>query len=211
MGVAAGRRAAAVASFVIGGLLAVVLAVGTALADRAAPDDGAAAGASSATTSPPAPRAGTRPVGATGRFVPERLVLPGGVGAPVRTAATVDGVLRLPEDVGEVGWWDGGAQPGDPFGTSVVAGHVDGDGQVGTLAAIIDLPAGAEVRLEGDDAQARYRVTGSELVGKEALATSTDAFDQRGPHRLVLITCWGRFVPGEGYDSNYVVVAEPVR
>ena len=34
-------------------------------------------------------------------------------------------MLRVPENVRHVGWWDGSAYAGDPFGTTVIAGHVD--------------------------------------------------------------------------------------
>ena len=56
---------------------------------------------------------------------PERLTLPGNATAAVLPAVTVDGVLRVPEDVEHVGWWDGSAQVGEPFGSTVIAGHVD--------------------------------------------------------------------------------------
>ena len=58
-------------------------------------------------------------------FVPEMLVLPGNARAGVVPAATVDGELKVPEDVAEVGWWDGSAYAGEPFGSTVIAGHVD--------------------------------------------------------------------------------------
>jgi hypothetical protein len=54
-------------------------------------------------------------------------------------------------------------------------------------------------------------VVSATLVKKEALASDSDAFDQSGPHRLVLITCSGRWYPEvRSYDSNLVVVADPV-
>ena len=49
------------------------------------------------------------------------------------------------------------------------------------------------------------------LVDKQALASDSQALDQTGPHRLVLITCSGQWRPElRSYDSNLVVVAQPV-
>ncbi len=35
------------------------------------------------------------------------------------------GKLEIPEDVFRLGWWDGGAYVNDPFGSMVIAGHID--------------------------------------------------------------------------------------
>jgi len=45
--------------------------------------------------------------------------------AAVEPAITVDGELQVPTNVDHVGWWDGSAAAGDPFGSTVIAGHVD--------------------------------------------------------------------------------------
>jgi len=37
----------------------------------------------------------------------------------VQPAETVDGLLKVPENVQHVGWWDGSAQAGEPFGATV--------------------------------------------------------------------------------------------
>ncbi len=56
-----------------------------------------------------------------------------------------------------------------------------------------------------------YRVTSTELIRKDALATDGEALSQHGDHRLVLITCSGQWHPEKrSYDSNLVVVATPV-
>ncbi len=57
--------------------------------------------------------------------MPDLLILPGKARAGVLPAATVDGQLKVPEHVDHVGWWDGSAHAGDPFGSTVIAGHVD--------------------------------------------------------------------------------------
>lgn len=177
---------------------------------RATPDP--LPGASAAPGEIPDARIG-RPARSTRiRFVPESLTLPGGARAPVRPAQTVAGELEVPEDVQAVGWWDGSAHAGDPFGSTVVAGHVDSATEgLGFFARLLRVDIGDQIALSGDGHRARYRVVAVEQVAQEALATESRAFDQDGAHRLVLITCTGQYRPGRGgYDSNLVVIATPV-
>lgn len=145
------------------------------------------------------------------RFVPESLTLPGGAKAAVLPAETVDGELRVPTDVRHVGWWDGSAYAGDPFGSTVIAGHVDSATEgLGFFARLLRLGVGEELAVRGDGHQARYRVIAVRSVVKQALATDSQAFAQDGPHHLVLITCTGRYRRERGgYESNLVVVAAP--
>ena len=146
------------------------------------------------------------------QFIPEHLTLPGNAGAAVHPAATVDGVLRVPENVRHVGWWDGSARAGEAFGSTVIAGHVDSDTYgIGFFARLRRIKVGDTVTLRGDSHRLKYRVTSVKKVDKKALATKSQAFQQTGPHRLVLITCTGNFHRDRGgYDSNLVVVAKPV-
>jgi LPXTG-site transpeptidase (sortase) family protein len=146
------------------------------------------------------------------QFIPEQLTLPGQATAAVFPAATVDGVLRVPEDVQHVGWWDGGARAGEPFGSTVIAGHVDSatDG-IGFFARLLKIKKGDTITLRADRHRLKYRVTSVQKVARKALATESQAFQQTGSHRLVLITCTGNFHRDRGgYDSNLVVVAMPL-
>lgn len=165
----------------------------------------------SAAPAPPPARLGREAPGARTTFVPTSLVLPDGSRAPVEPAATRDGVLEVPEQVDRVGWWDGSALVGDPYGSTVVAGHVDSAAQgLGVLAGLLSAAPGDVVTVEGDGGSARYRVSSVEAVPKAALATASEALDQTGAHRLVLITCTGRFDPlRRSYDDNLVVTALP--
>jgi LPXTG-site transpeptidase (sortase) family protein len=146
------------------------------------------------------------------QFIPEHLTLPGNADAAVHPAATVDGLLRVPENVRHVGWWDGSARAGEAFGSTVIAGHVDSDTYgIGFFARLLRIKVGDTVTLRGDSHRLRYRVTSVRKVDKKALATKSQAFQQTGPHRLVLITCTGNFHRDRGgYDSNLVVVAKPL-
>ncbi|WP_207556081.1 class F sortase [Intrasporangium flavum] len=145
------------------------------------------------------------------RFRPERVVLPGGQGAVVDPASTVDGVLAVPADIRRVGWWDGSAWAGDPFGTVVVAGHLDAPGQgLGFFKRLGRLRPGDTVTLEGAGHRAAYRVASVRAVAKTSVDASSPVFDQRGAHRLVLLTCAGHFDRAtRSYDENLVVTALP--
>ena len=176
----------------------------------AAPD----VGASTATTSTaPSPmRQGTVAKSARVRFVPRQIELPSGHSAVVEPEQTVNGVLQVPDDIQHVGWWGGSAYAGDPFGSTVIAGHVDSTVQgLGFFAELLLMQVGELITLRSDAQALTYRVVSAMLVDKEALASDNQALDQRGPHRLVLITCSGQWYPEvRSYASNLVVVADPV-
>lgn len=57
----------------------------------------------------------------------------------------------------------------------------------------------------------RYTVSQLVTVHKNDLAARADElFGQSGPHRVVLVTCGGRWVGGsDGYEENRVVIADP--
>lgn len=145
-------------------------------------------------------------------FIPKRLTLPGKASAEVLPAATVDGVLKVPESVQHVGWWDGSAHAGEPFGSTVIAGHVDSATEgIGFFARLLRVKVGDTITLRSDSHRLKYRVMSVRKVAKKALATDNQAFKQTGPHRLVLITCTGSFHRDRGgYDSNLVVIGKPL-
>lgn len=177
----------------------------------ATPDGGGAGGGADPAVAPSA-----RDISGPAPFVPAGLVMPSGRRAPVVAADTAaDGVLAVPEDPAVIGWWTGGARIGDPYGSTVLAGHVDSRGYgVGVLAELGRAAVGDRVAVTaGTAGTARqdYRVVSVEQVPKARLAADTAVFDQSGAPRLVLITCGGRFDPAaRAYEDNLVVIAEPV-
>ena len=181
---------------------------------------GGAAGQAAPPSAGPTAPAGAVPPGRVGtpaasqrvRFIPTEVVLPGGAHAPVLPASTVNGQLVVPEKVERVGWWDGGAQAGDPFGAAVLAGHVDSAQEgIGFFVRLRRVKPGETVVLRGAGHTASYRVSSVESVPKDALATTSGAFDQTVDHRLVLITCTGAYDAAKGgYEQNLVVTAQPV-
>lgn len=179
---------------------------------------GTASGTASAPAAPsagrtPPPAAAARDVSAPEPFVPRYLVLPSGGRAAVERAGTADdGSLTVPDDPSRVGWWTGGARVGDPFGSIVLAGHVDSRRYgVGVLAELTRVRPGQRVTVGAGGRTMTFRVSEVREVPKARLASGTDAFSQTVAPRLVLITCSGPFDPvRRAYEDNLVVVATPV-
>ena len=128
--------------------------------------------------------------------------------APVSVAA--GGNLRVPADPAVLGWWRSGARPGDDRGSIVIDGHVDSATQgLGTFARLRELELGDPVLTQSAAGKVRrYWVTGRRQYPKATLPAD-DVFSQDVQERLVLITCDGRFDPGDGYADNVVVFAVP--
>jgi len=175
-----------------------------ALAPSAAPS-GAVGG-----TGSPAVSAGTQ----YPAFRPRTLKLPSGATAPILSSGVrTDGSLEIPDDPQVVGWWTGGAQAGEPFGGTVIAGHVDSRRLgLGVLAEMRKVRTGQLVTLSDARRSVTYRISSTTNIPQARLAADTDVFAQDLPHRLVLITCGGEFNrTTHHYTENIIVVAEPVR
>jgi hypothetical protein len=146
-------------------------------------------------------------------FKPTTIRLPSGRLAPVQPAGVhSDGVLNVPQDPERVGWWTGGAQAGEPFGSIVLAGHVDSRQYgMGAMAEMLRMKPGEIVKLGNGRHGQRYKVASVRNISKASLAEGTDLFDQDVPHRLVMITCGGPFdLRTHRYRDNVVVIADPV-
>lgn len=144
---------------------------------------------------------------------PVAVVLPGGVVVPVREASTTaDGLLDVPADTGIAGWWDGGARLGDPFGSTLVAAHVDSRTQgLGPFAALLRLEGGERVRLRSAGLVQDFEVRSRRLVPQGPLTERTGLFAPSGPRRLTLVTCAPPYLPSRGgYQNLAVVTAVPV-
>ncbi len=127
----------------------------------------------------------------------------------VDTSATAaDGALAIPADVNRAGWWNGSARLGDPYGSIVVAAHVDSFAQgLGRFAELLGMQPGDRVRLAASGLSQRFKVVSAELVPKTSFGPSVFASHAT---QLVLITCGGSYDPARGgYQDNMVVIAEP--
>ncbi|WP_460444056.1 class F sortase, partial [Amycolatopsis cihanbeyliensis] len=156
-----------------------------------------------AASAPPAAEAGQQPGtirlpdGGTARLVRERVVGP-------------NAVLPIPGNLDEASWW--GVGLGAPGGASLFAGHVNWHGQVGPFAELWDARVNEPVTVTDEAGKTwTYRITQVITLGKNELPQRADElFSQYGKHRIVLVTCGGRWVGGStGYAENRVVIAEP--
>jgi len=146
-------------------------------------------------------------------FVPSEIALPSGATAPVLAEdVTPDGALVIPDNPRDVGYWTGGAHPGEQFGNVVIAGHVDSAKYgLGVLSGLKGVQVGAVLELRAGTQRLRYRVTGSQTVPQQSLATNDQVFRQDGPPGLVVITCGGPFDPvRHRYQDNLIVTAVPI-
>ena len=147
-------------------------------------------------------------------FRPRTLRLPSGATAPILSSGVrSDGSLQIPDDPQVVGWWTGGAQAGEPFGGTVIAGHVDSRRLgLGVLAEMRKMRTGQLVTLSDTKRSVTYRISSTTNIPQARLAADTDVFAQDLPHRLVLITCGGEFNrKTHHYTENIIVIADPVR
>jgi hypothetical protein len=137
------------------------------------------------------------------RFGVRASVLPMGV-AP-------DGAMDTPPDPAVVGWYVGGAKPGDVRGSTVLDGHVDSAATgPGAFYDLVRLAPGDTVVVGGPAGTVRYAVT-KVTERRKSLEPAPDVFDMSVPARLVLITCGGAFNTAVGhYVDNIVVFARPV-
>ncbi|WP_432847555.1 class F sortase [Amycolatopsis sp. CA-161197] len=143
---------------------------------------------------------------------PGTLRLPGGgTAAMVRQGLGPGNTLPVPSDIGQAAWW--GAALDAVSGASVFAGHVNWKGATGPFAELWTERIGGEVTIvDSAGKTSKYRISQLVTVHKDDLpARADDLFGQAGPHRVVLVTCGGRWVGGaDGYEENRVVIADPV-
>jgi hypothetical protein len=133
-----------------------------------------------------------------------------GVDAPISDVTTVGHVMQIPRDPHTVGWWSGGAAPGDAAGTAVIVGHINYAGVSGALAVLPDARPGDSVVVSTAHGDSRYRVVAVRSYPK-ATGIPADVFSRTGAPRLVLITCGGRFDSATGnYEANIVAYAQPL-
>jgi LPXTG-site transpeptidase (sortase) family protein len=116
--------------------------------------------------------------------------------------------LRPPRSATLVGWWSGGAKPGAPRGTVLIAGHTVHTGG-GVLDELPRLREGALIQVRTASGLMTYRTTSVVRYGKGELAKHAEqVFSQRVPSRIAVITCddWD----GREYRANVVAYGEPV-
>lgn len=160
----------------------------------------------------PAPaRSGIEAASQRSTFVPEEITLPSGDDVKVTPAVTIKGALEVPAAADTAGWWDGSSRAGEPFGSMVIAGHVDTAATgLAPFSQLLRSRVGDVISVAGSGQRLNYRVMAVDIVDKDVLSTSSTTLSQRGDHRLSLITCTGSWDRAtRRYDSNLVVTAMP--
>ena len=144
---------------------------------------------------------------------PVRATLPSGRVVPVSAAGTTGtGVLDVPDDVDVAGWWRGGSRVGDPFGSILVAAHVDSDSEgLGPFAELLTVREGARIRLAARGLRQDFEVRSRRLVPQGSLVDDAWIYDAAGDLRLTLVTCAPPYDASRGgYQNLAVVTAVPL-
>jgi hypothetical protein len=121
-----------------------------------------------------------------------------------------NGTLGMPTNIRRLGWWRDGMAPMAQSGSILIAGHYDfATAGPGAFYSLPRARRGDRIRItSADGAVHTYRVVTVVSYPKSALPLAV--FDRRGPRRLVLVTCGGRFDPTtKHYLDNIVVTAVP--
>jgi hypothetical protein len=144
---------------------------------------------------------------------PRTVTLPSG--RTVRITAvdtTASGLLDVPDDIGAAGWWRGGSHLGDPFGSILVAAHVDSRTQgLGPFAQLLTVARGARIRLDSADLVQAFEVSSRTLVPRGPLEDASWIFDPSGSARLTLVTCAPPYDASRGgYQNLAVITAVPL-
>ncbi len=154
-----------------------------------------------------------RRVGSVRAMEPRAVRLPGSGWLDVAAVGTqVDGLLDVPADVNKIGWWEGGARIGDPFGSVLLAGHVDSATQgLGPSSTLLTADEGARVSVRTGASTTRWQISSRHLVPIDELGQHPRVLSPQGPARLTLVTCAPPFVESRGgYQNLAVVEALPV-
>ncbi len=144
---------------------------------------------------------------------PRSATLPSGRTVPVSAVGTTaEGLLAVPDDIDVAGWWQGGARLGDPFGSILVAAHVDSRTQgLGPFAELLTATPGQRIQLQSDGLRQSFEIRSRRLVPQGDLADDSWIFDASGRARLTLVTCAPPYVAAQGgYQNLAVVTALPL-
>ncbi len=131
--------------------------------------------------------------------------------ADIQPVGSTDGVLTVPDDPAQVGWWAGSVLVGSGRGSVVLDGHIDSATRgVGALWKLDELSTGNTVQVRTVSGRlVTYQVRARRVYRKTGGLPAT-MFSRTGPEQLVLISCGGPFDDTtRSYLDNVVVYATP--
>ena len=114
---------------------------------------------------------------------PRGIRLPNGRRVGIRTVGTTrNGLLDVPDDIELAGWWSGGSRLGDPFGSTLVAAHVDSRTQgLGPFASLLGVRAGDRVHVWSDGLRQTFEITSLRLRPQGTLGPGSYLHSPDGP------------------------------
>jgi hypothetical protein len=139
--------------------------------------------------------------------------LPSGAVIPILAVSTqADGRLDVPDDIWSAGWWRGGSRLGDPFGSTLLAAHVDSLGQgLGPYAELLSVQPEQRIVLTSATLEQSFQIRSLRLVKQGSLADEPWMFSPQGLRRLTLVTCAPPYDASRGgYQNLAVVTAVPI-
>jgi len=127
-------------------------------------------------------------------------------------SSRTDGLLDVPDDIRQAGWWRGGSRVGDPLGSTLLAAHVDSTTQGrGPFAALLKVRRDQRFLVSSATLNQEYRATSMHLLERRSLLRNRWIYSASGSRRLVMVTCAPPYVPARGgYQNLVVVTAVPV-
>jgi LPXTG-site transpeptidase (sortase) family protein len=159
---------------------------------------------------PPAPVAETF-AAASGPITPSRLRIPAiGVDAWVGAVGLrKDGSMDVPDNLWTSSWLSKGPRPGQP-GNAVIAGH-RGVGSPALFSHLESVQPGDKIYVsDAAGNQLAYVVTRVAVLDLSP-STQLAVFGPTTAPQVVLITCFGRYIPSaRTYDHRLVVFSSPL-
>jgi hypothetical protein len=130
---------------------------------------------------------------------------------PVSTRA--DGTLDVPANINRSGWWRGGSRVGDPFGSMLVAAHIDSTTQgLGPYVELLSVHADQKLQVTTRHLRQDFTIRSRRLLPQGPLADDPWLFSPTGSPRLTLVTCAPPYDRSRGgYQNLAVVTAVPLR
>jgi sortase (surface protein transpeptidase) len=117
-----------------------------------------------------------------------------------------DGVIQVPDQFGQAGWYDGGPRPGDS-GPAVLLGHVDSETGPAVFFRLKDLHPGDTVTVTSSTGTVGFVVDSVAEYPKAAFPTAA-VYGPVSDRALRLVTCGGKFDDSRhSYLSNVIVFA----